>query len=102
MKKKANIFVAGHNGLVGSSVLRQLKLNGFENLITVDKKRLDLSDDEYGLIMKREPKSWTQYPTYKKRFELLRPLFKILAKANLVPMSFYLKYCFPIGNKNKK
>mgnify|MGYP001321987941 CR=1 FL=1 len=44
MKKKANIFVAGHNGLVGSSVLRQLKLNGFENLITVDKKRLDLRD----------------------------------------------------------
>ena len=73
-----------------------------KDLVEYFKKRLDLSDDEYGLIMKREPKSWTQYPTYKKRFELLRPLFKILAKANLVPMSFYLKYCFPIGNKNKK
>ncbi|SVB87449.1 uncharacterized protein METZ01_LOCUS240303 [marine metagenome] len=38
------------------------------------------------------------YPTYKKRFENLRPLFHLLAKADLVPMSFYLKYCFPVGN----
>ena len=44
MKKKANIFIAGHNGLVGSSVLRQFKSNGFVNLITVDRKRLDLRD----------------------------------------------------------
>jgi len=67
-----------------------------KDLLEYFKKRLKLSDEEYEKIMQREPKSWTQYPTYKKRFELLRPLFKILAKANLVPMSFYLKYCFPI------
>ena len=46
--------------------------------------------------MQLTPKSWTDYPTYKKRFESLRPLFYVLAKANLVPMSFYLKYCFPV------
>jgi len=65
------------------------------------KKRLKISDEEYERIMKRPPKSWFEYPTYKKRFETLRPLFKILAEANLVPMSFYLKYCFPI-EKDKK
>lgn len=64
-------------------------------LVSYFKKRLDLSDEEYERIMKQSPKNWTDYPTYKKRFELLRPLFFLLAKANLVPMSFYLKYCFP-------
>jgi len=60
------------------------------------KKRLGLSDSEYEEIMRLPPKSWYEYPTYKKRFERLRPLFAGLVKANLVPMSFYLKYCFPI------
>lgn len=59
-----------------------------KDLLEYFKKRLE----EYEKIMARKPKSWTEYPT----FELLRPLFKILAKANLVPMSFYLKYCFPM------
>ena len=59
-------------------------------------KRLGLSEDEYKMVMSRAPKNWTEYPTYKKRFEMLKPLFSSLAKANLVPMSFYLKYCFPI------
>jgi len=58
-------------------------------------KRLGLSRENYDKVMREKPKSWTQYPTYKKRFEFFRPLFAILAKANLVPMSFYLKYCFP-------
>lgn len=66
-----------------------------DELVTYFKKRLDLSDREYDKIMKVPPKNWTDYPTYKKRFERLRPLFSMLAKANLVPMSFYLKYCFP-------
>ena len=64
-------------------------------LVEYFKKRLELSDDEYESVMAATPKSWLEFPTYKKRFEALRPLFYILAKANLVPMSFYLKYCFP-------
>ncbi len=66
-----------------------------DELVHYFKKRLELSDKQYEQVMQSEPKSWTDYPTYKKRFERLRPLFFILAKANLVPMSFYLKYCFP-------
>ena len=66
-----------------------------EELVNYFKKRLGLSDEKYEEVMKSSPKNWTDYPTYKKRFEMLRPLFYILAKANLVPMSFYLKYCFP-------
>ena len=68
-----------------------------EGIVKYFKKRLALSDEEYTEVMAAAPKSWVEYPTYKKRFELLRPLFYLLAKANLVPMSFYLKYCFPVG-----
>ena len=67
-----------------------------KEMINYFKKRLELSDKEYEEIMNRPPKSWKDYPTYKKRFEKLRPFFYILAKAELVPMSFYLKYCFPM------
>ena len=71
-----------------------------KDLLDFFKKRLSLSHSDYEKIMNLPAKSWYEFPTYKKRFERFRPLFKILAKANLVPMSFYLKYCFPMG-KNK-
>lgn len=66
-----------------------------DDLVEYFKKRMALSDSEFEEIMNREQKYYTDYYTYKKRFELYRPLFAILAKSNLVPMSFYLKYCFP-------
>ena len=66
-----------------------------EELLAYFKKRLALTDEEYERVMASPPKTWHEYPTYKVRFERLRPLFGLLAKRNLVPMSFYLKYCFP-------
>lgn len=66
-----------------------------DELVGYFKKRLNLSDEKYAEVMSNQPRNWTDYPTYKRRFERLRPLFFLLAKANLVPMSFYLKYCFP-------
>ena len=44
MKKSDKIYIAGHNGLVGSSIFNLLKKNGFKNLITVDRQKLDLRD----------------------------------------------------------
>lgn len=61
-------------------------------LVDYFKKRLSLSDEEYTSIMNGPKKTFRDYKTYKKRFERLRPLFYILAKMNLVPMSFYIKY----------
>jgi hypothetical protein len=58
-------------------------------------KRLGISATEFDHVMKESPRNWSDYPTYKRRFERLRPLFALLAKTDLVPMSFYLKYCFP-------
>jgi len=50
MKKEDNIYIAGHKGLVGSSILNLLKLNGYKNIITIDRKKLDLRD--YNKVMK--------------------------------------------------
>ena len=44
IKKKSKIFVAGHNGLVGSAILRKLKKKGYKNIITVDRRKLDLTN----------------------------------------------------------
>ncbi len=42
MKKTDKIFIAGHKGLVGSSIFNLLKKKGYKNLIIVEKRKLDL------------------------------------------------------------
>jgi len=59
-------------------------------------RRLDMTREEYDSVMNKPATFWWSYPSYKKRFEMLRPMFRILARANIVPMSFYLKYCYPV------
>ena len=46
MSKKDRIFVAGHNGLVGSAVLRKLKKLNYSNIIVAEKKKLNLLDQK--------------------------------------------------------
>ena len=70
-----------------------------EGLIEYMKKRMELTDEEYNTIMKSPIKNWQDYPTYKKSFERLRPFFYILLKSNLIPESFYIKYCFPYNKE---
>ena len=41
---KAKIYVAGHHGLVGSAIIRQLKTLGYDNLITRTHSQLDLTN----------------------------------------------------------
>lgn len=41
---KAKIFIAGHNGMVGSSITRQLLESGEKNLITASHAKLDLTN----------------------------------------------------------
>ena len=42
--KNSKIFVAGHNGLVGSAIVRKLKRKGYRNIITENRTRLDLTN----------------------------------------------------------
>lgn len=46
LEKDATIYVAGHNGLVGSAILRTLKAKGYENIIQKTFKELDLRRQE--------------------------------------------------------
>lgn len=44
MNKDSKIYVAGHRGMVGSALIRQLRQKGFTNIITRTSKELDLRD----------------------------------------------------------
>ena len=61
--------------------------------------RLEISEIELKDIMARPTRTWRDFRTYKRRFEILRPLFFLLAKANRVPQSFYVKYCIPAARR---
>ena len=46
MEKQAKIFVAGHRGMVGSAILRELQRQGYTNIITRTRQQLDLTRQE--------------------------------------------------------
>lgn len=57
MKKDSRIFVAGHNGLVGSAIIRQLKAGGFSNIITRNRSECDLENQSsvFKLFLEEKP-----------------------------------------------
>jgi GDP-L-fucose synthase len=46
LNKKSKIFIAGHNGMVGSSILDFFKKKDYKNIYTINRKKLDLLDHE--------------------------------------------------------
>lgn len=44
MNKTDKIFVAGHKGLVGSAIVRELKIQGYSNILVVDKSIVNLKN----------------------------------------------------------
>jgi len=67
MDKNSSIFVAGHNGLVGSAIVKKLKEEGYNNLILRSKSELDLRNQL----------------TVKNFFALEKPEYVILAAAKV-------------------
>lgn len=59
INKSTKIFLAGHNGLVGSAILRRLIFNGYENIITTSRLELDLFDQKkvFNFLRKNKPKA---------------------------------------------
>lgn len=45
MDINSNIFLTGHNGMLGRAIHRKLKENGYKKIITVNKKELDLRNE---------------------------------------------------------
>ena len=58
LSKRSKIFVAGHNGLVGSAIVRKLKSKGYKNILTIKKSELDLTDQKkvFNFLNKKKPK----------------------------------------------
>ena len=44
--KKDKIYIAGHNGMVGSAIYRRLKKENFENLMVTSRQELDLRNQQ--------------------------------------------------------
>ena len=57
MEKDAKIFIAGHNGMVGSALMRHLDSAGFQNLITRSSSQLNLTNQKkvYDFFMEEKP-----------------------------------------------
>jgi len=67
MNKASKIYVAGHRGLVGSAILRELQERGYKSIIKRTSKELDLRNQ----------------PSVKKFFEKERPEYVFLAAAKV-------------------
>lgn len=46
INSKSKIFLAGHNGMIGSAIYKLLKKKKFKNIITINKSKLDLTDQK--------------------------------------------------------
>ena len=46
INRNSKIFVTGHMGLVGSAIVRRLKYFGYKNILTEDRKKLDLKNQQ--------------------------------------------------------
>ena len=59
INKNDKIFLAGHNGMIGSAILKKLTKDGFKRIITVNKKKLDLRNQSevYNFIKSKNPKA---------------------------------------------
>ena len=57
INQKSKIYIAGHKGLVGSAILKKLREKGYRNLITEDKKKLNLLNQKKVLdfLKKKRP-----------------------------------------------
>ena len=57
MEKNSKIYVAGHRGMVGSAIVRELQRQGYNNIITRTHKELDLcrQDQVEGFFKAEKP-----------------------------------------------
>ncbi len=57
MDKHSRIFVAGHNGLVGSAIVRRLQADGYTNIIVRSRKETDLENQGavFKLFLEEKP-----------------------------------------------
>ena len=52
----SKIYLAGHNGLVGSAILRKLKEKGYKKILTLNRNKLDLKNQKKLLLFLKKNK----------------------------------------------
>ncbi len=72
----SKVFIAGHNGMLGSSIFRKLKKKGYKKIITVNKKNLDLRNQN----------------AVRKFFKARKPEVVIIAAAKVGGIKANIKY----------
>ena len=57
INKNSKIFIAGHNGMVGSAIKKKFEEKGFKKIITIDKKKLNLINQKkvFEFLKKTKP-----------------------------------------------
>ena len=57
MNSKNKIYIAGHNGMVGSAIVRKLREKGFMNIITCSSSELDLANQQnvHNFLQEKKP-----------------------------------------------
>ena len=102
LPRKFNIDqrVNGYSGLIRSGQMNRVEaIEMLEEpppfdieMLEYMRNRLDFTDKKFEKAMMCEKRTYKEFNTYKPLFERLRPFFYIMAKAELIPMSFYIKY----------
>jgi len=59
MNRNSKIFVAGHNGLVGSAIIRELNKKKLNKIITATRDKLELTDQQKVLKFLKKKKNQT-------------------------------------------
>jgi len=82
VNKKSIIYVAGHRGLVGSSILRKLKEKNYTNIIVKTKKELDLTNKNkvYNFLKKEKPEFCVLPAIAPNKASWLRPYSEIASE----------------------
>ena len=50
MEKDAKIYVAGHRGMVGAAILKELMRQGYQNIVTRTHDELDVNQDRKSVV----------------------------------------------------
>lgn len=66
-----------------------------DEILGLVKKRLGFTDATFEAVMTGSRHHYTEFETYKRSFERLRPLLWLLYKADRLPKSFYVKFSRP-------
>ena len=65
VNKNSKIFLAGHNGMVGSAILDELKIRKFKKIITLEKNKVDLRNQQelFKFLKKKKPEAVKKLPS---------------------------------------